>query len=93
MQMVAGNNPLAQLLKVRMCGTKANFLPMPPRRGEIRDSVGSPLLARQMLGLGAPVTLRQGLTETLAWLHAHRPAGGRHLPIMQPLGVSQSARL
>ena len=76
-----------------LCGTKANVVPMPPRRGEIRDSVGSPLLARQILGLGASATLRQGLTETLAWLRAHRTAGGPHRPMTQPLGVSQSARL
>jgi UDP-glucose 4-epimerase len=84
-----------ELAKVvaELCGTRANFVPMPPRRGEIRDSVGSPLLAQEMLGLGAAVTLREGLTETLAWLRAHRPASGPHRPMMQTRDVSQSARL
>lgn len=46
---------------------------LPPRSGEIRDSVGSPDRARAMLGLGAPTPLREGLAATLAWLRAGRP--------------------
>ena len=40
----------------------------PPRAGEIRHSTGVPAAARDMLGLGEPVALRDGLAEVLDWL-------------------------
>ena len=40
----------------------------PARMGEIRHSVGSPERVRHALGLGAPVSLREGLTATLDWM-------------------------
>jgi UDP-glucose 4-epimerase len=43
---------------------------LPPRAGEIRHSVGSPELARQMLGLSNPTILRDGLRHVLDWLGA-----------------------
>ena len=64
-----------------LCGTAAELHRMPARLGEIRHSVGSPARARQALALGVPVTLRQGLLETLDWLGANRrPGTVRHLP-------------
>jgi UDP-glucose 4-epimerase len=42
----------------------------PPREGDIHRSVGSPALAREMLGLAAATPLPTGLAATLAWLDA-----------------------
>ncbi len=64
---------LAQTV-AELCGTTAQFEHLPARLGEIRDSLGSPLRARQVLGVTAHVTLRQGLAQTLEWLRVHRPA-------------------
>ncbi|MBO0710051.1 MAG: NAD-dependent epimerase/dehydratase family protein [Acetobacteraceae bacterium] len=44
----------------------------PPRAGDIRHSCGAPRLARQALGLGEPTSLRDGLSEVLAWLRDRR---------------------
>lgn len=38
------------------------------RPGDIRESVGSPAKARQVLGFEAQSTLREGLQETLRWM-------------------------
>jgi len=78
-------------LVAELCGTEAKFVAMEARRGEIRDSVGSPQLARQILGVAATVSLRQGLAETLGWLRVHRPASGAQRVMMQPISVSPSA--
>jgi UDP-glucose 4-epimerase len=51
-----------------LAGVPAEIRHAPPRAGEIRHSVGSPDLARQMLGLTRPVELRDGLRAVLAWL-------------------------
>ena len=51
-----------------LCGFEPEIRRKPPREGEIRHSVGSPALARATLGLGAPVMLRDGLRELLAWM-------------------------
>jgi UDP-glucose 4-epimerase len=56
-----------------LCGAADAPEHPPPRRGEIRHSVGSAVQARAVLGLGAPTPLRDGLAETLAWLRAGRP--------------------
>jgi UDP-glucose 4-epimerase len=39
------------------------------RAGEIRHSTGSPILSRQVLGLGEPVSLRVGLRKVLDWMN------------------------
>lgn len=75
-----------------LCGMTPEFQPMPARQGEIRHSVGSPLLARRALGLGPSVTLRQGLMETLDWQRANRPSGGRARTPSLPAGISAEAR-
>lgn len=49
----------------------------PARAGEIRHSVGSPDRARDHLGLGVPVSLREGLTATLDWMREAAPAPRR----------------
>lgn len=46
----------------------------PPRAGEITHSVGSPTRGRQMLGLGSPVSLRDGLCATLDMMEVSQPA-------------------
>lgn len=56
-----------------LCRVPDTPLLQPPRSGEIRHSLGSPVQSRAMLGLGEPKTLRQGLAETLDWLRAGRP--------------------
>ncbi len=46
-------------------GTAPVIVPGPPRAGEVRHSVGDPSRARQALGTGAPVPLREGLRTLL----------------------------
>jgi UDP-glucose 4-epimerase len=55
-----------------LCGTALRVQPRPPRSGEIRHSVGSPLRARAALKLPAPWLLRDGLAETIAWQRSGR---------------------
>lgn len=45
----------------------------PARDGDIKRSVGSPMLAEAVLNVSARTTLREGLAATLASLHAERP--------------------
>lgn len=56
-----------------LCGVPLEVRHRPPRAGEIRHSLGAPERSRALLGLGAPQGLREGLTETLAWLRAGQP--------------------
>ena len=49
-------------------GAAAEIRPSPARAGEIRHSVGDPLLAARELGLSAPRALRDGLGDVLAWM-------------------------
>jgi UDP-glucose 4-epimerase len=42
----------------------------PPRPGEIRHSVGSPVLARTALAVPHPIALREGLARVLGWLRS-----------------------
>jgi len=44
----------------------------PSRGGDIRHSVGSPVLSRTALSLPDPVTLRAGLGKVLDWLGGSR---------------------
>ena len=53
-----------------LAGVTADIRHAPPRPGEIRHSIGSSELAREALGLAAPVALRDGLRHVLAWLGA-----------------------
>jgi UDP-glucose 4-epimerase len=50
-----------------LAGVPAEIRHAPPRAGEIRHSVGSPDLARQVLGLARPEALRDGLRRVLDW--------------------------
>jgi len=58
---------LAQMVG-ELTGHRPEIRRRPPRAGEIRHSVGSPARARRMLGLPAPLPLREGLRATLDWL-------------------------
>jgi UDP-glucose 4-epimerase len=40
----------------------------PPRAGDIYRSVGSPSLAKRILGFRAKISLEEGLRETVAWM-------------------------
>lgn len=51
-----------------LSGHTATIRHAPPRAGEIRESIGLPDLAREQLGLGRPVALRDGLRRVLDWL-------------------------
>lgn len=55
-----------------LCGSQGEIRHQPPRAGEIRHSLGRPS-AIPGLDTRAPVSLRDGLAETLAWLAAGRP--------------------
>lgn len=46
----------------------------PARMGEIRHSLGAAELGTEVLGLGTPIGLREGLMEVVAWLRAGRPS-------------------
>ncbi len=65
-------------LIAELTGVRADIKMAPPRRGEIRHSVGSAAAARKAIGMPEPTTLRAGLLELIdctrrAWLAA-RPA-------------------
>jgi UDP-glucose 4-epimerase len=49
-------------------GVTATIRHAPARAGEIRESVGVPTLARDLLGMGPPLALRDGLRRVLDWL-------------------------
>ena len=51
-----------------LAGVPAEIRHAPSRAGEIRHSVGSPDLARQVLGLTRPEALPDGLRRVLDWL-------------------------
>jgi UDP-glucose 4-epimerase len=53
-----------------LCGIQPEIVVKPSRGGEIRHSLGSPARAREVLGLGAPTPLRDGLVPVLDWLAA-----------------------
>ncbi|HTC09670.1 MAG TPA: NAD-dependent epimerase/dehydratase family protein [Acetobacteraceae bacterium] len=59
----------AQLIAM-LSGVAATIRHAAPRAGEIRESVGTPALARGVLGLGPPLALRDGLRHVLDWLDA-----------------------
>jgi UDP-glucose 4-epimerase len=73
---------LAEMLE-QACGARGAIRHGPPRSGEIRHSIGSPARAGELLGLGAPPDLRDGLGEVLAWLKAGRP-GLSPRPVLTP---------
>lgn len=63
-----------------------------PRSGEIAHSVGSPDRVRAELGLGAPVSLRAGLLQTLKWMGmADAPALGRRILAAPALSATAAA--
>lgn len=63
---------LARLI-AELCGVAPDITHAAPRSGEIRHSLGAPDAARAALGLGQPASLRDGLSEVVAWLRAGRP--------------------
>jgi UDP-glucose 4-epimerase len=63
-------------LVARQCGVSPKIHSRPPRVGDIRASIGSPLLAREALGVEPGVGMEEGLRRTLAALSAQAPRGG-----------------
>ena len=55
-----------------LAGKTPDIVLLPPRSGEIRHSLGDPSKARQALGLGEPMSLREGLATVLAALDQSR---------------------
>ncbi len=55
-------------------GTRPAIQHRPTRAGDIEHSVGSPLLARRLLGLGEPRNLADGLRTLLPGARRHAPA-------------------
>jgi UDP-glucose 4-epimerase len=68
---------LAQTL-AELHGARPLIQHRPPRAGDIEHSVGSPLLARRLLGLGEPRPLAEGLRTLLPGARAY-PPGARLL--------------
>ncbi len=66
----------------RLCGTDPRPQHLPPRAGEIRESVGQRTQAAQILDLPEPRSLESGLAEVIGWMRAGRP--GLRAP--QPAG-------
>jgi UDP-glucose 4-epimerase len=58
---------LAQLI-AELAGRTLNVWTLPPRAGEIRHSLGTPILANAVLGIPGRVPLRAGLDKVLAWM-------------------------
>ncbi|MBY0336535.1 MAG: NAD-dependent epimerase/dehydratase family protein [Acetobacteraceae bacterium] len=69
-----------------VCGTVPEVLHRLPRSGEIRHSIGCPRRAREALGLGPAISLRDGLREVIAWMRAGRPLLAHQpiRPVSQP---------
>ena len=63
-----------------ICAAAPTILHGPGRAGEIRHSVGDPTQGRLALGLGAPVTLRDGLSDLLGYRDAATSAAAGGLP-------------
>lgn len=66
---------IAQLLKVE--GIKASY--EPERVGEVRDSVSSVELAKELIGYEPTTTIEQGLEQAVRWYaqhHLQTPSGG-----------------
>ena len=51
-----------------LTGTRLDVRHEPPRRGDIRQSLGGPTRARGALALAEPLALRDGLAKVLAWM-------------------------
>ena len=51
-----------------LTGTRLDVRHEPPRRGDIRHSLGVPTRARGALALAEPLALRDGLAKVLAWM-------------------------
>jgi UDP-glucose 4-epimerase len=63
-------------LVARQCGVSPKIHYRPPRAGDIRASIGSPLLAREALGVAPAVAMEEGLRRTLAARSTYAPRGG-----------------
>lgn len=59
-----------------LCGVPLVVSGEPARQGEIRHSLGAPGRARDVLGLGQPMPLRDGLRQVLAWMEMERRTAG-----------------
>ncbi|MBP0496107.1 NAD-dependent epimerase/dehydratase family protein [Pararoseomonas indoligenes] len=60
-------------LVAELCGVRAEINHRPARAGEVRHSIGLPLRARERLGLGSTMAIRDGLEATLTWMREGRP--------------------
>ena len=60
-----------------LCEVPLNVDWRPGRAGEVVHSVGDGTRARQLLALTNPLSLRDGLADTLAWLQAAQPQEDR----------------
>ena len=69
-----------------LCGVPLRVRSLPPRRSEVRHSLGSPARARATLGLGGTTPLRTGLAATLDWMRgvASSDAAARLASIRAP---------
>ena len=67
---------LLDLVKLvgEVTGREVALTHLPPRSGDIRDSLASLDRAREVLGYEPPVTLSNGLTRLWAWLREHPEA-------------------
>lgn len=60
-------------IAAKICGAPARFDHAPPRRGDIRHSVGDPRRAQACLSLPAPAAVGEGLTGVVDWLRRGAP--------------------
>jgi UDP-glucose 4-epimerase len=68
---------LRQLMDVlgEILGRTIETVPLPPRRGDIRESQASSRLLRELFPGACPVSLEDGLRRTVAWFEGTRAPG------------------
>jgi len=62
---------IAQLLKENVKGSNSDIVHVPPRVGDVKDSIGNIERAQKLLGFTPMIPLDRGLQETAEWYRAH----------------------
>jgi UDP-glucose 4-epimerase len=58
---------LARLIKSRIPTSTSEIVHLPPREGDVRDSIGSMERTSKVLGFSSKVSFEAGLDQTIAW--------------------------
>jgi len=64
-------NRIAQIVKNQIKGSKSEITHVPPRIGDVKDSIGNIERAQKLLGFTPEIPLDRGLQETADWYRSH----------------------